>query len=151
MIPTDSSRRSSRSPKPDPQAWIPNALCSRSNQAPPMPRIARPSLMWSTVVASFAVSPGSRNVFAPTISPTLIRFVTAAVAAIVVQPSKIGCSHGPKIASRWSHVQTESQPTSSARTRRVAERWPRRLLAPQLGPEPHRSVLVEVVVDRDRA
>src|SRR6185369_17531060 len=29
-------------------------------------------------------------------------------------PSKIGWSHGPKIASRWSHVQTESQPLASA-------------------------------------
>ena len=26
----------------------------------------------------------------------------------------MGCSHGPKIASRWSQVQTESQPARSA-------------------------------------
>ena len=66
--PTDSSSRSSRSPKPDPKS-IPKASCSRSNHAPPMPRIARPPLRWSSVTASFAVRPGLRNVFAPTIRP----------------------------------------------------------------------------------
>ena len=68
MSPTDSSSRSSRSPKPAPKS-MPRASCSRSNQAPPMPRMARPSLMWSSVVASFAVRPGLRKVFAPTIRP----------------------------------------------------------------------------------
>ena len=58
MIPTDSSSRSSRSPTPEPHASTPNASCSRSNQAPPMPRTARPWLMLSSVVASFAVIPG---------------------------------------------------------------------------------------------
>jgi hypothetical protein len=38
---TDSSSRSSRSPNPLPKS-IPYASCSRSNHAPPMPRIARP-------------------------------------------------------------------------------------------------------------
>ena len=38
--------------------------------------------------------------------------------ASTVQPSKIGCSHGPKIARRWSHVQTESQPAPRPRGRR---------------------------------
>jgi hypothetical protein len=44
--------------------------------------------------------PGSRNVFAPTISPRRIRLVVAAVAASSDQPSKMGRSHGPKIARR---------------------------------------------------
>ena len=65
-----------------------------------MPRTARPPLMWSSVVASFAVRPGLRNVLAPTMSPSRIRFVTAATADSVDQPSRIGCSHGPKMASR---------------------------------------------------
>ncbi len=55
-----------------------------------MPRIARPSLMWSRVVASLAVRPGLRNVFAPTISPRRIREVSTAQAPSVIQPSKIG-------------------------------------------------------------
>ena len=41
MSATASSSRSSRSPKPAPKS-IPNASCSRSNQPPPRPRIARP-------------------------------------------------------------------------------------------------------------
>ena len=55
-----------------------------------MPRIARPFEMWSSVVAILAVSAGSRNVFAPTISPIRIRSVACAHAASVSQPSKIG-------------------------------------------------------------
>ena len=51
----------------------PKASCSSSNQPPPMPRIARPPLMWSTVVASFAVSPGLRNVLAATSRPSRAR------------------------------------------------------------------------------
>ena len=65
---TASSSQSSRWPKPDPKS-MPWAVCSSSNQAPPMPRIARPSLMWSRVVASLAVRPGLRNVLAPTSRP----------------------------------------------------------------------------------
>ncbi len=52
-----------------------------------MPRIARPLLMWSSVVAILAVSVGARNEFAPTISPIRIRFVACAQAASVSQPS----------------------------------------------------------------
>ena len=48
-----------------------------------MPRIARPSLMWSSVVTIFAVSAGLRNVLAPTISPSVARDVTPA------QPARI--------------------------------------------------------------
>src|SRR6266480_1988726 len=55
-----------------------------------------------------------RKVFAPTIRPTVTRFVIAAHAASVSQPSKIGCSQAPWIASRWSHVQSPSQPATSA-------------------------------------
>jgi hypothetical protein len=65
-----------------------------------MPRIARPPEMWSRVVASLAVSVGSRNVFAPTMSPTRIRSVAWAQAVIVSQPSKIGPSAEPTIGSR---------------------------------------------------
>src|SRR5688500_1774266 len=110
---TASSSQSSRSPGLFPNS-MPKASCSRSNQAPPMPRTARPPDTWSRVVASLAVSPGFRNVFAPTISPSRTRVVSGPRAASVVQPSRIGCSHGPKMASRWSQVQTESQPAASA-------------------------------------
>jgi hypothetical protein len=65
-----------------------------------MPRIARPSLMWSSVAASFAVRPGLRNVLAPTIRPSVACFVTLAHAARVVQPSRFGPSHGPTMAMR---------------------------------------------------
>jgi len=60
-----------------------------------MPRIARPPEMWSSVVAIFAVSVGSRNVLAPTISPMRTRSVACAQAASVSQPSKIGPSWLP--------------------------------------------------------
>jgi hypothetical protein len=63
--------------------------------------------MWSSVVANFAVSAGSRNVFAPTMSPTRIRLVAWAHAASVSQPSRIGPSALPTIGYRWSHVQRE--------------------------------------------
>ena len=43
-----------------------------------MPRTARPSERWSSVVASFAVWPGLRNVLAPTISPSRTRDVSGA-------------------------------------------------------------------------
>ena len=115
MTSTASSSRSSRSPTVAPKS-IPKASCSRANQAPPIPRTARPPETWSSVAASFAVWPGLRKVFAPTISPTRTREVRAATAPIASQPSRIGCSHGPKIAWRWSQVQTESQPASSAAT-----------------------------------
>ena len=111
---TDSSSRSSRSPGL-PKNSMPKPSCSRSNHAPPMPSTARPSEMWSRVVASLAVRPGFRNVFAPTISPSRTRDVTAPRPARTLQPSKIGCSHGPKMAIRWSHVQTESQPAARRR------------------------------------
>ncbi len=75
-----------RSGKPDPKS-SPKSSCSSPNHAPPMPRIARPPLMWSSVVAIFAVSVGARNPFAPTISPTVTRFVAWAQAVIVSQPS----------------------------------------------------------------
>ncbi len=76
----------SRSGKPDPKSR-PNASCSSSNHAPPMPRIARPPLMWSSVVAILAVSDGTRNVLAPTIRPIRMRRVACAQAVIVSQPS----------------------------------------------------------------
>ena len=52
-----------------------------------MPRIARPPEMWSSVVASFAVSVGARNVLAPTIRPIRTLVVAWAQAVIVSQPS----------------------------------------------------------------
>ena len=79
-----------------------------------MPSTARPPEMWSSVVASFAVSPGVRNVFAPTMRPIRMREVDAATPASAIQPSKMGCSHGPKIASRWSHVHVSAAPAASA-------------------------------------
>ncbi len=85
---------------------MPWAVCSGSIHAPPRPRIARPPEMWSRVDAVFATRPGLRNVFAPTSSPSRTRSVAIALAASVVQPSKIGWYGSPKIAYRWSHAQT---------------------------------------------
>src|SRR3954464_9956372 len=81
-----------------------------------MPRIARPSDWWSRVVASFAVRAGLRNVFAPTMSPSVTRSVTPAQPVSTDQPSRIGPSHGPTMDIRWSHVQSELAPARSART-----------------------------------
>ncbi len=76
-MPTASSSRSRRSPKPLPKS-IPKASCSRSNHPPPSPSTERPPLIWSTVVASLAVRPGLRNVFAATSRPICARLVVAA-------------------------------------------------------------------------
>ena len=59
--------------------------------------MARPLLTWSRVVAIFAVTAGSRNVLAPTISPIRIRWVAMAQPVRTVQPSRIGPSHDPTI------------------------------------------------------
>ena len=72
-------------------------MCSVSNQAPPMPRMARPFEMWSSVVAILAVRDGSRIVLAPTMSPIRTRSVAWAHAASVSQPSKMGPSALPTI------------------------------------------------------
>ena len=96
MIGSASPSQRSRSGNPSPN-WRPNATCSVSNHAAPMPRTARPFEMWSSVVAIFAVSAGSRNVFAPTISPIRTFSVACAHAASVSQPSKIGPSWLPTI------------------------------------------------------
>ena len=130
MIPSASSRRSSRAPgvAPNSSPW---ASCSRSNQAAPRPRIARPADRWSRVTASFAVSPGLRNVLAPTSSPSSTRSVRTAHAARMLQPSSEGCSHGPSMASRWSQVMRMSQPSRSSAT--PASRRPGQSLC--LGPD----------------
>ena len=107
MICTASSSQRSRSPGEPPNS-MPNAVCSVSNHAPPMPRMARPLLMWSSVVAILATNAGLRNVLAPTIRPSLAREVASAQAARVSQPSNIGPSWEPTIGYRWSHVQMSS-------------------------------------------
>ena len=94
MIGSASPSQRSRSGNPEPNS-SPKSSCSSSNHAPPMPRIARPLLMWSSVVAILAARVGSRNVFAPTISPIRIRSVAWAQAASVSQPSKIGPCESP--------------------------------------------------------
>ncbi len=63
-----------------------------------MPRMARPPLMWSSVAAVLATTPGLRKVLAPTSSPSRVRSVCGAIAASVDQPSKIGWYGSPKIA-----------------------------------------------------
>ena len=73
-------------------------------------------LRWSSVTASFAVSPGLRNVFAPTIRPSVARLVTCDQPASTDQPSRIGPSHGPTMLLRWSQVQRLAAPACSART-----------------------------------
>ena len=52
------------------------------------------------------------------------------------QPSKIGWRHGPTIASRWSHVQTLSQPAASAATAASRNDAPVGALRPELDAEP---------------
>ena len=57
MTGSASPSQRSRSGSPSPNSR-PKASCSSSNQAAPMPRIARPPLMWSSVVAILAVRAG---------------------------------------------------------------------------------------------
>ena len=80
MIGSASRSQRSRSAGDSPNS-IPNARCSSSIHAAPMPRYARPPLMWSRAVAIFAVSAGLRNGLAPTISPSRIARVACAQAA----------------------------------------------------------------------
>ena len=80
-----------------------------------MPRIARPPDTWSIVVAIFAVRAGLRSVLALTMSPSRARWVTAASAASVVQPSSLGSAQSPSSESRWSSIQRSSKPAASAR------------------------------------
>ena len=94
MTGSASPSQRSRSGEPDAEREA-EGLVLFSNHAAPMPRIARPPEMWSSVVAIFAVRAGSRNVFAPTISPIRIRSVACAQAASVSQPSNIGPVESP--------------------------------------------------------
>ena len=96
MIGSSSPSQRSRSGKPEPNS-MPKSRCSSSNQAAPRPRIARPPLIWSSVVAIFATRAGLRIVFAPTMSPIRTRSVVAAQAAIVSHPSKMGPCGSPTI------------------------------------------------------
>ncbi len=66
------------------------------------------------MVASFAVRPGLRNVFAATISPSRDVRVTAATAASVDQPSSFASCHAPSSESRWSSTHWSSNPLASA-------------------------------------
>ena len=112
MSPTASSSRSSRSPKPDPKS-MPNASCSRSNQPPPSPRTpARPTCGRASSPA-WRSDPGCGTSFAATSSPRRTRVVRVARAASVVQPSSLGSVQSPSSASRWSSIQSESQPARS--------------------------------------
>ena len=96
MTGSASASQRRRSGGPDPNS-SPNASCSSPNHAAPMPRIARPLLRWSSVVAIFATRAGLRNVFAPTISPIRTRSVAWAHAAVTSQASNIGPVELPTI------------------------------------------------------
>ena len=96
MIRTASSSQRSRSPGELPNSK-PKATCSRSNQAPPIPSMARPPLRWSSVVIILATRAGLRNVLAPTIRPSRAREVTSAQAPSARYGSSIGPSQEPTI------------------------------------------------------
>src|SRR5262245_52065887 len=90
-------------------------------------------------------------------SPRRVRVVSGSRPAMSVQPSKIGWSQGPKIASRWSQVQIESQPAASAAraaSRNVGQSvaWDQSWAPKRSGRAAEasaigRSVVAEVVVD----
>ena len=80
----------------------PVGVTSSSRLPAPSPSTRRPPLMWSTVAAILATTPGLRNGLAPTSRPSRTRFVTAAQAASVVQPSKNGWNGSPPVEYRWS-------------------------------------------------
>ncbi len=84
----------SRSGGPSPNG-MPKPVCSVSNHAAPMPRMARPPLMLSMVVIILVVSAGLRIVLAPTIRPTVARSVVAASALMAVYASRMGPCHEP--------------------------------------------------------
>ena len=77
----------SHSPKP-------YASYSRWCQPAPIPRIVRPWLIWSSVVAIFAVRAGLRYGIPSTSCPRRIRSVIAAMAARAVKHSMTGSGSG---------------------------------------------------------
>jgi hypothetical protein len=84
---TASSNQSSRSPKPEPNS-IPSAVCSVSNQAPPIPEPHAAAAHVVEVVIIFTTRAGLRNVFAPTIRPSVVRSVRPAQPASVRYPRR---------------------------------------------------------------
>ena len=116
---TDSSSQSSRSPGSFPKS-MPKASCSRSNQAAPMPSTARPPDRWSSVVASFAVRPGLRNVLAPTISPRRTRDVIGPRPASTSSPR--GWAAPTARRSRAGGPRSRSSPSPPSSAARAASR-----------------------------
>src|SRR5215813_12083650 len=105
----------------------PKARYSDSCQPAPTPRMRRPPEISSIVSASFARYAGFRKDMHETRGPISTRDVIAAMAAMIAQPSHTPWSFLPSCRnSRWSSIQMESNPTSSAR-RAI------RLMSPQRG------------------
>jgi hypothetical protein len=109
-----SSSRSIRS-RVDGQSY-PYSLASFSFQAAPIPKMARPPEITSSVVTILARSDGLRYVTPETNAPSLTRDVPGATAPSNVYASNMGCSGGPMLAIcwKWSITNNESNPESSA-------------------------------------
>ncbi len=91
-------------------------VASSTFQPAPMPWIARPPEITSSVVVILAWSAGLRYVTAPTSRLRFTRSVRAASAGRIVFPSSIQFSGGPtpRIWCRWSITSTVSKPDDSA-------------------------------------
>ena len=82
---TGSASRSQRSRSPgDSPMSMPKALASDSSHAEPMPRYARPPLMWSSAVTILATSAGLRIRIGPDHQPQAHFVVAIAHAARVM-------------------------------------------------------------------
>src|SRR5437667_3841391 len=104
------SNRRPRCPK-----GTPTASNSRAYQPAATPRIRRPREMTSSVPSVFATTIGLRSGSTSTPVPSRIRLVRTAMAVKVTRASRIG-KEGSTPRMTWSQAQSDSKPSSSART-----------------------------------
>ena len=93
----------------------PTASNSRAYHPAAAPTISRPLEITSSVPSVFAASVGLRSGSTSTPVPSRIRVVRAAIAVSVPTASRIG-NDGSTPRITWSHAQSDSKPSSSART-----------------------------------
>ena len=93
----------------------PTASNSRAYQPAATPRTSRPPEMTSRLPSALAATTGLRSGSTSTPVPSLIRRVRAATAPSMVIESRMGKA-GSTPSSTWSHAQSDSKPSASARS-----------------------------------
>src|SRR2546430_3456726 len=125
----------------------PTASNSRAYQPAATPRIRRPREMTSSVPSVFATTIGLRSGSTSTPVPSRKRVVRAAMAVRVPSASRIG-KEGSTPRMTWSHAQSDSKPSSSART---AYRIRPSMSGASVGPTKFRSARPQAVTPGRRS